>query len=206
MTAFVGSPQKLRALVTRDEDRQSPSMSEIDLRRAKIEDAAQIHAIFSYYVIHSVSTYYYDPPPIEVPTSKIERSIKDERFPFFVAVQDDKILGYAYGSEYRVYAGYHGTIEESIFIHPEHQQKGLGKLLLGTLIDECKRLEYRVMVAVLGSGRDVLPGTFKLHESFGFREVGRLLGVGEKFGRLLDTPILQLDLTSMNSEHNVKAN
>jgi len=62
------------------------------------------------------------------------------------------------------------------------------------------------MVAVFGSGRDVLPGTFKLHEIFGFREVGRLLGVGEKFGQRLDTPILQLDLTNMNSEHNVKAN
>jgi len=175
-------------------------MSGVELRRAEVEDAAQIQAIFSYYVLHSVATYHCDPPPIEVFTSKLERSINNERFPFFVAVEGDSILGYAYGSEYRVFDGYSGTIEDSIFIHPQHQRKGLGKLLLGALIDECKRLKYRVMVAVFGGGRDILPGTFKLHESSGFREVGKLLGVGEKFGQILDTPILQLDLTTMNNE------
>ena len=50
------------------------------------------------------------------------------------------------------------------------------------------------MIAVFGSGTNELEGTFKLHESFGFREVGRLIGAGEKFGKILDTPILQLDL------------
>jgi len=178
----------------------------MEIRRAKIEDAAQIQAIFSYYVLHSVATYYLDPPPIGHFTNKIERSLNDNRFPFFVAAQNDKILGYAYGSEYRVQAGYHGTIEDSVFIHPEFQKMGLGKRLLEALVDECRQLEYRVMVAIFGSGREVLPGTFKLHESFGFREVGRLIGVGEKFGQILDTPILQLDLTNGNSEHiNIKS-
>jgi phosphinothricin acetyltransferase len=55
---------------------------------------------------------------------------------------------------------------------------------------------YRRLIAVFGSGIDDLPGTFRLHKSFGFKEVGRLTGVGEKFGRILDTPIFQLDLMS----------
>ena len=167
----------------------------MEIRRAKVEDAFQIHAIFSYYVLNSVATYHYEPPPVETFKSKIERSITDKRFPFFVATENDKILGYAYGSEYRAFAAYHKTIEDSIFIHPDHQKRGLGKMLLGALVDECKRLEYRTLIAIFGAGRDVLPGTFKLHESFGFKEVGRLIGVGEKFGRVLDTPIMQLDLT-----------
>ena len=167
----------------------------MEIRRAKVEDAPQIHAIFSYYVFNSVATYYYEPPPVETFKSRIERSITDERFPFFVATENDKIVGYAYGSEYRALPAYHKTIEDSIFIHPDHQKRGLGKMLLGALIDECQRLEYRTLIAIFGAGRDVLPGTFKLHESFGFKEVGRLIGVGEKFGRMLDTPIMQLDLT-----------
>ena len=175
----------------------------MEIRRANIKDATQIQAIFSYYVLHSVATYYHDPPPIDLFTHKIERSLTDERFPFFVAAQNEKVVGYAYGSEYRVLAGYDSTIEDSIFIHPDYQKMGLGKLLLGALIDECKRLEYRVMVAIFGSGRDELPGTFKLHEGFGFREAGRLIGVGEKFGKVLDTPILQLDLRSINSEYDI---
>jgi L-amino acid N-acyltransferase YncA len=90
--------------------------------------------------------------------------------------------------------GYHYTIEDSVFVYPDNQQRGIGKALLGALIEECRRIKYRTMVAVFGAGRDVLPGTFKLHVSFGFKEVGRLIGVGEKFGKTLDTPILQLDL------------
>ena len=164
------------------------------IRQAKLDDAVQIQAIFAYYVQTSVATYYYDTPPVEHFLSKIERSIHNERFPFFVAEQDDKILGYAYGSEYRVLGGYHNTIEDSIFIHPDHTRKGLGKKLLGAVVDECRRLGYRRLIAIFGAGRDVLPGTFKLHESFGFVEVGRLTGVGEKFGQSLDTPILQLNL------------
>jgi L-amino acid N-acyltransferase YncA len=169
-------------------------MTEPQLRRATLEDASQIHAIFTHYVLNSVATYYYNPPPFDLIKHKIERSIANERFPFFVAVESDKVLGYAYGSEYRVLDGYNHTIEDSIFIHPEYQQRGLGRKLLGALVEECKRLGYRRLIAVFGSGRDELPGTFKLHEAFGFREVGRLVGVGEKFGRSLDTPILQLDL------------
>ena len=168
----------------------------IELRRAKLEDAAQVHSIFVYYVRTSVATYYHEPPPIALFEGKIERSLADSRFPFYVAVKGGSVVGYAYGSEYRIHEGYRYTIEDSIFIHPDYQRQGLGRLLLGALIQECKRLQYRRLIAIFGAGRDVLPGTFKLHESFGFKEVGRLTGVGEKFGQMLDTPLLQLDLTA----------
>lgn len=171
-------------------------MTEVQLRRAKIEEAPQIHAIFSHYVHTSVATYYHTPPPLSLIRAKIERSISNDKFPFFVAVEGDTVLGYAYGSEYRVLEGYNHVIEDSIFIHPDHVKRGLGRTLLGTLIRECKAQGYKRLIAVFGAGREELPGTFKLHESFGFREVGRLLGVGEKFGRTLDTPILQLDLAA----------
>ena len=111
-----------------------------------------------------------------------------------MAVEENKVIGCAYGSEYRVLGGYRGTIEESIFVHHEYQQRGIGSKLLDILVKECRRLEYRRLIAVLGSDREDLPGSFKLHERTGFREVGRLTGVGEKFGRSLDTPMLQLNL------------
>jgi len=169
-------------------------MAVIEVRPAKIEDAPQIHAIFSHYVHTSVATYCYTPPLLSVFQAKIERSVSNPKYPFFVVAQGDTILGYAYGSEYRVLDGYSHVIEDSIFIHPDHLHKGWGRTLLGRLIIECRGQRYKWMIAEFGAGRDELPGTFKLHEGFGFREVGRLLGVGEKFGRTLDTPILQLDL------------
>ena len=90
---------------------------------------------FSFYVLISVATYHYEPLPVETFKSKIERSINDKRFPF-VATENDKILGCAYGSEHRVMAGYHKTIEDSIFIHPPHQKRGLGKMLMEALVNE----------------------------------------------------------------------
>ena len=168
-------------------------MADIQLRRARMEDASQIQAIFSYYVFNSIATYRYEPPPIESFEQKIKST---DKFPFLVAVKGDTVLGYAYVSEYRPLPGYRYTVEDTIFIHHEYNRQGLGRLLLGALVDECQRLGYLRMIAVFGSGREDLPGTFKLHESFGFREVGRLTAVGEKFGRWLDTPIFQLDLTS----------
>lgn len=86
------------------------------------------------------------------------------------------------------------TVEDSVFVHPDHTRRGVGRLLLRRLIEDCKNVGYRVMIAIFGAGREQLEGTFKLHEALGFREVGRLVGVGEKFGKILDTPILQLDL------------
>lgn len=169
-------------------------MAEITIRRAKVEDSQELLSIFTYYVLHSVATYRYEPPSVDFFMSKILRSVDDRRFPFFVAVEGDIVVGYAYGSEYRTLAGYQNTIEDSIFVHPEYQQRGIGKRLLGAFVDECQRLGYRRLIAIFGSHREDLPGTFRLHESFGFKEVGRLTGVGEKFGRSLDTPILQLNL------------
>jgi L-amino acid N-acyltransferase YncA len=166
----------------------------ISIRRAQLEHAKPILEIFAYYVINSIATYCYEPPRIDFFIKKIKRSLDNGRFPFFVAVEEGKVIGYAYGSEYRTLEGYRETIEDSTFIHHEYQQRGIGAMLLGELVEECKRLGYRRLIAVFGSDRDELPGTFRLHERFGFREVGRLTGVGEKFGPSLDTPILQLNL------------
>jgi L-amino acid N-acyltransferase YncA len=211
VTAFPNSPKKWGTHHKVSHSERSTSKLEgggvMSIRRAKLEDATQIHAIFKYYVLHSVSTYHHTPPPIHLFLRKIHRSITSSRFPFFVAIDDDNddtILGYAYGSEYRDHAGYQNTIENSIFIHHDYQKRGLGRLLLGALVEECRRLEYRVMVAILGAGKELLPGTWVLHEGIGFREVGRLVGVGEKFGMILDTPILQLDLTTTTANSIVK--
>ena len=170
------------------------SKPDISIRRAQLEDASQILDIFSYYTTTSISTYRYEPPPIDFFTSKIKRSLENQRFPFFVAVEEEKVVGYVYGSEYRDLEGYANTIEDTIFIRDDYHQCGIGSKLLGALVEECRRVGYRRLIAVFGSDREELPGTFRLHEKFGFKEVGRLTGVGEKFGRTLDTPILQLNL------------
>jgi L-amino acid N-acyltransferase YncA len=166
----------------------------IVIRKATAQDADQVASIFAYYVINSVATYLFTPPSTQSFLAKIERSLSNPRFPFYVASDDDTVIGYTYASEYRTHDGYVNTVEDSIFVHPDHTRRGVGRRLLRKLIEDCKEVGYRVMIAIFGAGREQLEGTFKLHEAFGFREVGRLLGVGEKFGKILDTPILQLDL------------
>ena len=96
---------------------------------ATVEDVPQIHCIVSYYVLNSVATYD-EPIPVKTFKSRIERSITDERLPFFIAAANYTILKYAHGSEYPPQAGITKTIEDSIFSHYEHQKRGLGEMLM----------------------------------------------------------------------------
>jgi phosphinothricin acetyltransferase len=58
-----------------------------------------------------------------------------------------------------------------------------------TLIDECARLGYRQMVAVIGDSANL--GSIKLHAACGFAQVALFKGIGYKFDRWLDSVQMQ---------------
>lgn len=78
---------------------------------------------------------------------------------------------------------------------PARTGRGIGKALLGPLIDACARAGARQMIAVIGDSANV--ASIRLHEHFGFRHVGVLKAVGFKFDRCLDTVLMQRDLNAI---------
>ena len=120
-------------------------------------------------------------------------NVVSKGFPFLVAESaEGVVLGYAYASEYRPRPAYAATVENSVYIHPDSVGQGIGKALLAQLIEECEALGLREMVAVIGDSANV--ASQRLHSSLGFTMVGTLRNVGFKFGKWLDTVLMQRPL------------
>jgi phosphinothricin acetyltransferase len=113
-------------------------------------------------------------------------------YPYFVALIDGRMVGYAYASAYRTRPAYRFTVEDSVYIAPEAQGKGVGALLLKALIEACTAKGYRLMVAVIGDSANY--PSISLHRRSGFRFSGTIHSVGYKFGRWLDSVIMELPL------------
>lgn len=109
-------------------------------------------------------------------------------FPVIVAARDDRVVGYGSFGEFRPWSGYGRTVEHSVYVHSDHRGRGVGKVLLGTLIDRARSLGKHVMVGAIESGN---MQSIRLHESFGFERVAHLRQVGSKFGRWLDLVFMQ---------------
>jgi phosphinothricin acetyltransferase len=119
-------------------------------------------------------------------------AVSDGGYPYFVATLEGRVVGYAYANAYRTRPAYRFTVEDSVYIAPEAQGKGVGALLLKALIDDCTAKGHRLMVAVIGDSAN--HASIGLHRRLGFRFCGTIHSVGYKFGRWLDSVIMELPL------------
>ncbi|MEZ5871395.1 MAG: N-acetyltransferase family protein [Nitratireductor sp.] len=167
----------------------SPS-SEIEIRAATVADLAMIRDIYAEAVLNGVASYETDPPDLMEMTARYE-AITARPYPYLVAAAGAVVCGYAYASAFRTRPAYRFMVEDSIYLDPRFQGRGIGKLLLESLIRECTAMGFRQMVAVIGGAH---PASIALHRALGFEDSGRIRGSGFKFGRWLDTAIMQLPL------------
>ncbi|MDE1996502.1 MAG: N-acetyltransferase [Rhizobiaceae bacterium] len=161
------------------------------LRNAVAADIPAITTIYRDSVLNGTASYEITPPDEQEMASRF-RAIEDKGYPYIVAeAQDGNILGYAYASAFRTRPAYRWMVEDSIYLAPEARGKGLGKLLLATLVETCQTLGFRQMIAVIGGAH---PASIALHRAAGFGETGLLKGTGYKHGRWLDTMLMQKTL------------
>jgi len=113
------------------------------------------------------------------------------RLPHLVAEQAGVVVGYAYAVPFRKRPAYRYAVKHSIYVHHEHLSRGVGRLLLPALIDACAAAGYRQMIGYIDAANQA---SLRLHESFGFRQVGLLPAIGYKFGRWTDTAMVQRSL------------
>lgn len=167
-------------------------MSLIVIRPASGADLPTIAAIYSDAVTTGTASYELEPPSEAEMAARFD-ALAAGSYPFFVAESPDGILGYAYAGPFRPRRAYRFMVEDSIYLAPSAQGHGIGRLLLSALVEECLRLGFRQMVAVIGDGKRN-QASVRLHESLGFRQSGILEGSGFKHGRWLDTVFMQLSL------------
>jgi L-amino acid N-acyltransferase YncA len=118
--------------------------------------------------------------------------------------QQPSILGYAYITPYRPRPAYRYTVEHSVYVAPGARRRGVGRRLMTAIIRECEKMGFRQIIAVIGEGGggggegDLIVennnASVRFHQELGFRISGTLQGSGYKFGRWLDTTLMQLSI------------
>ena len=163
-------------------------MPAVTIRPATEADLPAITAIYDREVRHGTATYELTPPDIVEMTRRF-RALMDGGFPYLAAQLDGKVIGYAYAGPYRPRPAYRFTVENSVYLAPQMHRQGIGRQLLQRLIDDCAMRNYRQMIAVIGDSANA--GSIGLHSQAGFQMIGTHPNVGFKFGRWLDTVMMQ---------------
>jgi phosphinothricin acetyltransferase len=166
-------------------------MTPPEIRPATEADLPAITKIYEHAVLHGTATFELTPPDLAEMTRRF-KSLIDGGFPYFVGVLDGRVGGYAYAGPYRPRPAYRFTVENSIYLDPAIHRRGVGLVLLRRLIDECEKRGYRQMIAVIGDSANA--GSVGVHARCGFQMIGTHPNVGLKFGRWLDTVMMQLPL------------
>ena len=163
-------------------------MSAVSIRAATPADIPAITRIYAHAVKHGTASFELEPPD-EAEMARRQRTLLDGGYPYLVAEIDNALAGYAYAGPYRPRPAYRFSVEDSIYIDPNAQRRGVGRVLLEHLIEECERRGFRQMIAVIGDSAQA--PSIELHRSLGFRMIGAVENVGYKFGRWLDSVNMQ---------------
>lgn len=167
----------------------------IEIRSARIEDAADLVAIYAPYVEKTAITFETQVPTVSEFASRIEKSLG--KFPYLVAVEEGKNLGYAYASTYYARAAYDWTVELSVYINQEARGKGIGTMLYDALEEELIVRGFKNFLACIALPN---PASLALHEKRGYEQVAHFKNVGYKFESWHDIVWLQKSLVGKQNE------
>jgi phosphinothricin acetyltransferase len=172
-------------------------MSDIEIRPTQEADLPAITAIYGQAVREGTATFELDAPDLAEMTRRF-RALRDGGFPYLAALLDGQVVGYAYAGPYRPRPAYRFTVENSVYLVPASQRRGIGMRLMQRLIEACESSGFRQMIAVIGDSANA--GSVGLHTACGFQMIGTHPSVGLKFGRWLDTVMMQRALGAGSSD------
>jgi phosphinothricin acetyltransferase len=165
------------------------------VRLATIDDAEAIRAIYNPEVLESTVTFDLVPRTLEDQQQWLDEH--SGAHPAVVAEDgpenDAVIIGFGSLSEYKARPAYRTSVEDSVYVHRAHQGRGVGKLVLDSLLDLAVDHGFHAVFARIVGGHEASIG---LHEALGFEIIGTEREVGRKFGQWLDVVIMQKLLTS----------
>ena len=157
------------------------------IRPSSDADVPAITAIYAHHVLHGTGTFEID-PPTEADMAQRRADVLAKALPWLVAVEDDRVLGFAYCNWFKPRPAYRFSAEDSIYMAPEATGKGLGRALLAELAAQAERAGVRKLIAVIGDSANT--GSVGVHRSLGFSHVGVLQSCGWKFGQWRDVVLM----------------
>lgn len=157
------------------------------IRTVRKEDATQIRDIYNYYILNSVITF----EEVPVTTAEMEQRITNiaSGFPWVVYEENKEILGYAYGTKWKIRSAYKHATEVTVYLKQGAFKKGLGTRLYTELIDRLKKKEFHALIGGIALPNDA---SIALHKKLGFQKIGHFKEVGFKFNRWVDVTYWEL--------------
>lgn len=160
-------------------------MNEISFRNATLEDAKQILKIYKYYVEKTVITFEWTVPTLEEFKARMKHTM--EKYPYIVALQDGKIIGYSYVGAFKERAAYDWAVETTIYLDANERHHGVGKKLYFVMEEILKRMNILNLNACIGYPQKddeyLTKNSAQFHEHLGYKLVGEFHNCGYKFGR-----------------------
>ena len=166
------------------------------IRPAAPADAEALAAIYADAVLNGFGTFEEVPPsPGEMEQRRLAIVARD--LPYLVAEADGRVLGFAYAGPFRPRAAYRYTFEDTVYVAPDAVGRGVGKAVLGAVLDICAAMGLRQAVAVIGDSQNA--ASIGLHRSLGFADAGVGRSFGFKHGRWVDIVWMQKALNGGDS-------
>jgi L-amino acid N-acyltransferase YncA len=158
------------------------------------QDLEFVQLIYAHHVLSGTGSFEREPPSLEEMTERWSR-IVSKGWPYVVASpQSDvsRVMGFAYATQYRDRAAYEKTFEVSVYSAPTTLRRGAGAMMLSEVLTTLRADGVREALAFIGDSYNA--ASIGLHSKLGFKHVGTLTNVGEKFGGALDVVIMQRTL------------
>ncbi len=160
------------------------------IRPAAPSDAAAINDIYNDAVVHSIATFDTEPSALEEREEWIRE--RGDAYAVLVAELDGRVAGWAAFKPFGGKPAYRFTVENTIYVREEEQSSGIGRLLLGRLLEVAAANGFHSVIARIAAPN---PASERLHEQLGFERVGVEREVGHKFERWIDVVVMQKLLT-----------
>ena len=172
------------------------------IRPSSDADLPAITAIYAHHVLHGTGSFETEPPSLADMTTR-RADVLSKGLPYLVVEQDGKIAGFAYGNWFKPRPAYRYSVEDSIYMAPELQGKGMGRALLTELMARFEAVGIRKVMAIVGDSANT--GSVGIHLALGFTQVGIVDSCGWKFGAWRDIVIMQktLGLGDTRPPHNL---
>ena len=169
--------------------------NDVVIRQTGEADLPAITAIYAEAVSAGEGSFELQAPDVAEMTRRWRKRVV-KGYPHIVATRDEAVIGYAYASRHRTSPAYSFLVENSVYLASDAQGAGIGRALLSDLIKLCEELEFRQMIALIGSENS---SSVRLHDHLGFRRVGVIEGSAFKHGRWIDTLLMQRSLGDGNA-------
>jgi phosphinothricin acetyltransferase len=166
-------------------------MAALLVRPSRAADIAAITRIYAHHVLHGLASFEEVSPDAAELAARRDK-VLSYGLPHLVAEREGNVVGYSYAGPYHPRSAYRFTLEDSVYVDAAHVGQGVGRALLSRLIAVCEQGPWRQMIAVIGDSDN--QGSITLHERQGFRRIGTCDSVGFKFGRWVDSVLMQREL------------